>query len=215
MFSIYSLISCVLPFAVLRRYAALTLVALVALSLAACSVPKRGESELEYKNRLAKYTIAGVLFGGYYGIYHAKTTGVLPLHKVINFSGDGRTNAYLALFYSALGGYTGYSLVEYEGEIKRTLNQMQQLLGSTTQMALNASEINKPHLWSFPDEQAKGTIMVVDRYQGSQGYTCQDLVTTINAIDVNGDVNEAVRQTACQLPSGHWELWTHGVIQEG
>jgi surface antigen len=178
-------------------------------ALSACSTPKRGESELEYKNRLAKYTIAGVLIGGYYGAYHANVKGALPIGKIIDFNDPERTRLYLSLFYAALGGAIGHTLVENEGDFKRLLYSMQKALSYSTLQALEASEIDKDHAWTSPDQKAYGAIRVVERYRGSRGYACQDLTVTINTSD-DDDVSETAQQTACQLPSGHWELWTRG-----
>lgn len=173
-----------------------------------CGAPKRGESELEYKNRLAKYTITGVLIGGYLGTYHTNMIGKLPL-KFLSIKSVSDQNAFLSLFYAALGGYAGHSLVKYEGEIQRLLFKLQNQLAATSHQALVAQEMGQAHAWTMPEQSASGQFKVTDRYTGSEGFACQDLIADIS---VDG-ANESVLQTACQNPAGQWVLWTRGSAQ--
>ncbi len=179
-------------------------------SMLACGAPKRGESELEYKNRLAKYTIAGVLIGGYLGTYH---TNSLPLRtlpfKLISVNDASTQRVFLSLFYTALGGYAGHSLVKHEGAIQRLLFKIQNQLAATSHQALVAEEMGQAHSWSMPEQKATGQFRVTDRYTGSEGFACQDLVADVS---VDG-ANESVLQTACQNPAGQWVLWTRGSVQ--
>ncbi|NQY82617.1 MAG: hypothetical protein HRT36_06305 [Alphaproteobacteria bacterium] len=175
----------------------------IALVAVGCSTPERGESELAYKNRLAKYTIAGILIGGYFGTHYAKMSSPLPL-RFIGFGQASDKRAFLALFYAALGGYAGHSVVQYEGEAQRLLFELQQQLSSTAHEALVAEEVGETYKWSMPEQNALGEFKVTERYIGSQGFACQDLLAEITV----GDVRENVQQTACQNAAGQWVLWT-------
>lgn len=187
-----------------RGFGVLLLGAFVSLAVG-CGAPKRGESEIAYKNRLAKYTIAGVLIGGYIGTYHAKINSPLPLNLVTKTGADRRL--HLSLFYAALGGYLGYASVKYEGEIQRMIYEMRKTLSSSAHQALAAKDMGQRYAWKSSDETSEGDFKVVDRYTGSEGLPCQDLEARIKT---DADAYESVRQTACQNSAGHWVLWTHG-----
>lgn len=194
------------PPLLLKKFSRVGIALLFSVALVACGAPKRGESELEYKNRLAKYTIAGVLIGGYFGTYHANMSGPLPLGKIISIGEASNKKVFLSLFYTALGGYAGHSLVKHEGAIQRFLFKLQNQLAATSHQALIAEEIGQPHAWSMPEQGARGQFKVTDRYIGSKGFACQDLTADVS---VDG-AHESVLQTACQNPAGQWVLWTRG-----
>ena len=187
-----------------RRTVALVSAGVVAGFLLGCSTPERGESEIAYKNRLAKYTVAGVLIGGYVGTYHAKLNKPVNFVKHFGINPEVTNRGMLAIFYAALGGAVGHSMVKYEGKVGEMVNKFQTRISATTFDALEGEQIGTNYHWSVPEHKSSGTVRVTERYTGSRGFPCQDLVSEVSI----EEVNESVDQTACRNAGGKWVLWT-------